>query len=79
MRQDPIPLTEIMPSLNHTTSYRSRWHCTEPISERDLRNADIQSVVAGTYSGGRVVSTVSFLEGEEVRALRKLVVRVIEQ
>jgi hypothetical protein len=79
MRQDPIPLTEIMPSLNHPTSYRSRWHCTEPISERDLRNADIQSVVAGTYSGGRVVSTVSFLEGEEVRALRKLVVRIIEQ
>ena len=79
MWQDPIPLSEIMPGLDHPTSYRSRWQCTELISERDLRDADIQSVVARTNSGGGVVSAVSFLEGEEVRALRKLVVRVIEE
>src|SRR5215218_10253863 len=50
MRQDPIPLTEIMPCLDHPTSCRSRWQCTEPISKRDLRNANVQSVVAGSDS-----------------------------
>ena len=79
MRHDPIPLTEVMPSLDHPASCRSRRHCTEPISKRDLRNANIQSVVAGTYSGGGVVSTISLLKGEEVGALRKLAVRVIEE
>src|SRR3712207_5264826 len=79
MWHDPIRLTEIMPSLDHPTSCRSRWQCTEPISKRDLRNANIQSVVAGTYSGGGVVSTVSLLEGEEVCALRKLALWVIEE
>src|SRR5215217_495723 len=68
-----------MPSLDHPASCRPRRHCTEPISKRDLRNANIHSVVAGTYSGGGVVSTVSLLKGEEVGALRKLAVRVIEE
>src|SRR5215218_4843403 len=63
MRQDPIQLTEIMPGLDHPTSCRSRRHRTEPIRKRDLRNANIESVVAGTDPGGRVVGTVSLLEG----------------
>src|SRR3712207_2241924 len=79
MRQYPVPLPEIVPSLDHPTSCRSRWQCTEPINKRDLRNANIQSVVASTDSGGGVVCTVPLLEGEEVRALRKLAVRVIEE
>jgi hypothetical protein len=68
-----------MPGLDHPASCRPCRHRTEPISERGLRYADIESVVAGTDSGGGVISPVPLLEGEEVRALRKPAVRVIEE